>query len=376
MEQSETREHLTAFLRSCSAADMAFLRRHLLRRNSQALLRHNMRISPQELLAVESRFREHAAAARGPRERLPRLRMWLIFILLRYGGLRLFEIFALSPEDLDLQACVVRVSGVYAREVPLPHTVSRRLRSVLENPVLYPVNGNLAHCDASYVRRSLQECGAACGLPKGLLSARTLRYSRAVELGRQGIPLSVVDIFLGRRANAGRRCIMRCDPREAWNLLREQLQRELPVKTSARNVFQGRIISLRQDGLLVEAVLGTAGGLSVRALITDESCRNLAISEGMLVNASVKAPWIMLLPGKIHEGGSAANPSGLGENCFPGFVEQVREDATAREVLVALSEGSQVCALLSKGPSEDKPLRAGDTVTVLFKAFSVILSLD
>lgn len=63
------------------------------------------------------------------------------------------------------------------------------------------------------------------------------------------------------------------------------------MKTSARNVFQGRITSLRSSGLLVEVVLRTAGGLRVAALITDESRKTLALAEGKLVNAAVKAPW-------------------------------------------------------------------------------------
>ena len=290
MDKTAKREELAALLRSLSPADTAWLRQRLLRRDSVALLQDTGRISPQELLSVESWLWERAAAARGPREKRPRLRMWLIFMLLRYAGLRLVEIFALGPPDMDLQGGIIRVKGACGREVPLPLAVSRRLRRVLEDPGLFPASPELMRCDASYVRRSLQQCGAACGLPKGLLSARSLRHSRALELGRQGLPLPVVDIFLGRRAGPGQSGIVRCDPQKAQRLLREQLQRERPMKTSARNVFQGRIVALRQSGLLVEAILSTAGGLRVAALITDESYRSLALEEGKLVNASVKAP--------------------------------------------------------------------------------------
>ena len=55
--------------------------------------------------------------------------------------------------------------------------------------------------------------------------------------------------------------------------------------------------------------------------------------------------------------------------CEPGRDAQL-------PVLAALPEGSQICALQSKGPATGAPLRAGDKITVLFKAFSVILSLD
>lgn len=374
MEKNKNREEMAALLRTLSSADRAWLRQRLMRRDSAALLQDTGRISPRELLAVESWLWERATAARGPREKRPRLRMWLIFMLLRYAALRLVEIFSLKPGHMDLQEGIIRLpdsNGSPGREVPLPLTVSRRLRRVLEDPALFPESHDLLRCDASYVRRCLQQCGAACGLPKGLLSARALRHSRALELGRQGLPLPVVDIFLGRRAAPGQSGIVRCDLQEARRLLREQLQRERPMKTSARNVFQGRITSLRQTGIMVEVTLRTAGGLRIVSIITDESCRTLALAEGKLVNASVKAPWVLVTPGELPK-----NTVPLAENCFVGVVERVREDQTVAEVLVALPEGSLVCAIQSGGPDASCGLKAGQKATVLFKSFSVILNLD
>lgn len=376
MDKSKNREELAALLRGLSPADRAWLRQRLLRRDSAALMQDNGRISPQELLAVESWLWERAVTARGPREKRPRLRMWLIFMLLRHGALRLVEIFALRARDLDLENGLLRLGGPFKREVPLPLAVSRRLRRILEDPALFPAGRELMRCDASYVRRCLQQCGEACGLPKGLLSARALRHSRALELARQGLPLPVVDIFLGRGTGPAQGGIVRCDPREARRLLREQLQRERPMKTSARNVFQGRIVSLRRSGLLVEVVLSTAGGLRITALITDESCRSLALCDGKLVNASVKAPWVMVqpeMPETERQGGVCVAAA---ENSFPALVERVREDDMVAEILAALPEGSQVCALQSAQPGSASRPRAGDKVRIMFKAFSVILSLD
>jgi len=53
---------------------------------------------------------------------------------------------------------------------------------------------------------------------------------------------------------------------------------------------------------------------------------------------------------------------------------RVREDGMVAEVLVPLPEGSRICALQSK--PGNAPLRAGDKVTVMFKAFSVIVHLE
>ena len=64
MDKTAKREELAALLRSLSPADTAWLRQRLLRRDSVALLQDTGRISPQELLSVESWLWERAAAAR------------------------------------------------------------------------------------------------------------------------------------------------------------------------------------------------------------------------------------------------------------------------------------------------------------------------
>lgn len=143
------------------------------------------------------------------------------------------------------------------------------------------------------------------------------------------------------------------------------------MKTSARNVFQGRITSLRQTGIMVEVVLRTAGGLRIVSLITDESCRTLALTEGKLVNASVKAPWVLVSPGEF-----AKNSPPPAENCFLGVIEKVREDQMVAEVVVALAEGSLVCAIQSCCLESSGAFKVGQKATVLFKSFSVILNLD
>lgn len=410
MDKSVNYEVLSTFVRGLSADERAFVRRRLLRRDSAALLRDDARLDQQSLAAVESRLWERMETASGPRWRRPRLRIWLIFMLLRYGGLRLVEIFALRPTDVDLREGLIYVNGAAQRTVPLPPAVAGRLRRVLEDPTLFCEKTTLVVCDAGYVRRCLLECSAECGLPTGLLNARALRANRALELGRQGLPLPVLEYFLGRSVGP-RPGLMRCDAPAALDMLREHLQVERPVKTSARNVFQGRIVSLRSAGLLVEVVLAAVGGLRITAIITDESLRNLDLREGTPVNAGVKAPWVIVEPrpvrtvggpegadkiGEIGEIGeicsapdaqSNAKPDAMSvakpgactaptaENCFPAVVTRVREDDLVAEITATLSDGSPVCALVSKGAGVSLP-QAGDKVLVHFKAFAVIISRD
>lgn len=364
------REELARLLAQLPDEDLAWLCSQLGQRQEKDLMRNALRIGPQELLAAETRLRERLDQAEEPREQRSRLRAWLIFMLLRYGALRLVEIFALGQENFDFAKGWINVPGQFARQIPLPADAWRRLRLCLqESRSLTGLNG-LLRCDASHVRRSLARLGASLHLPVGILSVRNIRHSRAIELGRQGMPLPVLDFFLGRRTIQG---LVQCDAENARQIISQYVRRESVTRTSARNVFVGRIVGLRQAGLLVDVTIMTAGGLRVSALITDESYRNLGLIEGMLVNASVKAPWVLVSQADMGQGA---------ENSYQAVVEQVRSDEVVTEILASLPDGSQICALqtapamISQDGGPGASLAAGDRVTVCFKAFSVILGLS
>ena len=114
---------------------------------------------------------------------------------------------------------------------------------------------------------------------------------------------------------------IRYNLKAAQTLLREHVQRTSGLRTSARNVFHGRIEHLRASGIIVTVVLCTAGGLRVTAMITDESCKSLGLSKDMLVTASIKAPWIIIEPDQGQD-----KPPVATRNCFRGTVERVRQD--------------------------------------------------
>lgn len=365
------REELCQLLGQLNEEDLAWLSGQLAQHQDKDLTRDSLRIGQQELLAAETKLREKLDQAEDTRERRSRLRAWLIFMLLRYGALRLVEIFALGQEHFDLANGWINVPGQFARQIPLPADAWRRIRlCLLESHSLTGMN-ELLRCDASHVRRSLARLGASLHLPPGLLSVRNIRHSRAIELARQGMPLPVLDFFLGRRTIQG---LVHCDGENARQIITKHVRSENVTKTSARNVFVGRIISLRQAGLLVDVTITTAGGLRVSSLITDESYRNLGLVEGMLINASVKAPWVLV---------SKAGGTQGAENSYQAVVEQIRNDDVVTEILASLPDGSLICALQTAsvqlatgGGQTSESLAPGDRVTVCFKAFSVILGLN
>ncbi len=381
------REALLDMARGLNAEDRAWLRRRLLGDISHALVRDEGRLSRHELNEAENWLWDRVSQARSARERRPRIRIWLVFMLLRHGALRLSEAVSLAPLDVAADGSFVAVRGPRAREVPLSPAVGRRLRAVINDPQFFAGGEKMLAVDAGYVRRCFQQCGAACGFRAGMLTARALRRSRAEELLAQGLPLPVVDFFLGRNALAHESAMLPRDAELSRRLLREQVLLEHPMPTSARNAFPGRVTGLRAFGLLVEVTIATAGGLVLAAIITDRSSRRLALAPGKLVIASVKAPWVVVGPRNSHPDSyaepSAVVPDGLtdssaavargGVNAYPAVVDAVRSDASVTEILATLPDGSQVCAL--QGAARPRP-RAGDRVAVRFGAFCVIVNLD
>lgn len=332
------RDRLETLWRSLSSRDRQWLRQRLQRRVSHALTEEAPQLAADECRAAEEWFRQRCLTARTLPERSARLRLWIIFLLLRYGGLRLVEIFALREEDLDWERASLHIAGRHARTVPLPPHVARSLRTTLADPQRFGAPLQL-RCDASLIRRSLARCARDCGLPPGLLSARQLRLGRARELLRQGLPAPLLDRFLGRSSRPEAPASLRCSPHTAQGLLCEYVTEEEAEgrKSSARNRLHGRVTGCRPCGLVSAVELLTPGGLSLLAYITEGSRRRMHIHNGQRLVAHIKSPL-------IHLAGDGVTPPPDATR-FRARITQVRQDERWREILLRLSDGTQLCVL-------------------------------
>lgn len=141
------------------------------------------------------------------------------------------------------------------------------------------------------------------------------------------------------------------------------------MKTSARNVFQGKVSKIRKHGILAEITVETASGLNVVSMITEASREKMALAEGKLVNALVKAPFVSVVAADDRAAAAAS-----ADNCFRGAVEEARSDNLAEEILVRLPQGNLICALYAMGARPDSGVAKGREVLVCFSSFSVILT--
>ncbi|MDR2460724.1 MAG: TOBE domain-containing protein [Deltaproteobacteria bacterium] len=83
----------------------------------------------------------------------------------------------------------------------------------------------------------------------------------------------------------------------AWALFKASwviLSSEKGLKTSARNTFTGKILSLKKGTINGEVVVDLPGGNSIASIVTNSSIERLGLVEGLEVSALVKASHVIL----------------------------------------------------------------------------------
>ena len=113
----------------------------------------------------------------------------------------------------------------------------------------------------------------------------------------------------------------------------------------------------------------TLGGLNITTVITNDSANRLGLKVGQLITAEVKAPWVIL-----HRRIEAQECSA--DNMFSGTVERITEGRINTEYVVRISDGTQVCSMVTSESRRRLGLAVGDAAWVLFNGYSVVLLSD
>ncbi|GAB3629614.1 transcriptional regulator ModE family protein [Pandoraea terrae] len=182
--------------------------------------------------------------------------------------------------------------------------------------------------------------------PRG---ARLVRAFRAVESAQQQ--------FLARLGED----IEQFDTQ--WRLIGR-----LGMQTSARNQLYGTVSAIRAGGVNDEVTLSLAGGQSIVATLTHESCVTLGLSVGAEAFALIKASWVMLATED-----DAAHLST--RNRLAGTIETVTHGEVDSEVTLALPGGARLASVVTEDSTRRLGLAPGRPVTACFKASSVIVGV-
>ena len=92
-------------------------------------------LTSEQLDAVSKAFLDWYKASVSTTQGRSRGRLWLVFLLIRYGALRLGEVLSIDDRtDLDFARSVVSVRGQNFRELQFPEAIMTEIRQVLESP--------------------------------------------------------------------------------------------------------------------------------------------------------------------------------------------------------------------------------------------------
>ncbi|MGI6638130.1 MAG: TOBE domain-containing protein [Desulfobulbus sp.] len=328
-------------------------------------------LNSNQLAKLEASFRTWVEEGR-PGLRLARNRILLIFLLIRYAGIKLSEVLRLDiKEALDSKAHKLSIpesEGKPGRDLALAKDISHELQLLLQDAAFCEyLEQNGLQVDPAFVRRKFYERADECGFAKQLGSPEMIRRARAVELMQANIPLPAVQQFLGQATAGLTTAYSPFDENTLQDMTAWFIEREGKQLSSARNTLHGRVCAVCQGTVQALVEVNTATQQSLRVIITMDSLKRLGVHEGQFVTAEIKAPWLHL---------SKNEPTCSADNCFFGEIVRITESSLVVEYIVRSVGGVEFCALLSRPAAEQLGLERGERAWVFFSCFAAVLHAD
>lgn len=332
-----------------------------------------------QLSQLEQSFRDWSDSPSRSDVRFSRRRILLIFLLIRYTGAKLSEVLSLDPlQDIDFEKHFLlfgrthEESGRSQRRVDLSATLCHEIRQIITDPSLRDgfhkdALQKILNVDPGFVRRKFYERAEACGIAKQLGAPEILRKSRAVELMQNNMPLPAVQMLLGHSTPNLTSSYVSFSEDDLQQVTKLFMDRESNRRTSARNSFFGKIERVQKGDIQALVELMTVSGHLVTTVITNGSLERLGLKKGMLITAEVKAPHVTL-----QKSGNEIRCSA--DNIFRGAVQRVTRGEINTEYIVQISDGAEVCSLVTSESARRLGLEPGDSVWVMFNSFAVLLS--
>jgi len=144
--------------------------------------------------------------------------------------------------------------------------------------------------------------------------------------------------------------------------------KRISMKVSARNIFSGTVTKVTKGAVNSEVVLSLKGGDSLVATITNESVESLGLREGLDAYAIIKASSVII--GKdLREACLSTN------NILSGTILRLVEGAVNTEIVLKLSGGNTISAVITNASAQRLSLSEGELVSAICKASDVILGL-
>ncbi len=331
-------------------------------------------LTRQQLEALTLRWEQWESEAATKGQKIARARLHLLFLVFRYGGLRLGEALGLEPcRAIDTVTGMMRVPGANAREILLPLSAMRHIRRILSLP--QAEKPDFLRFDQGFVRKKFYTVGETMDLPAAVVGPRAIRYSRGLELLALHVPMPLVQKFLGQQGAVQLRAFLQFAGGEAFRLLAGQKGKSESTRQNSpaaatddgTNLFFG-IVSAISSGMRKNQVeLTTFSDVRLTAFCSPEEAGLLELHENQVLNAHVDPARIVVCTEKTST--SLAN-------CLRGVVESLHADMVETFVCLGLPDGTTLRATLDTRAVGKLHLVEGKKVFACFSAAAVRLLAD
>jgi molybdate transport system regulatory protein len=143
----------------------------------------------------------------------------------------------------------------------------------------------------------------------------------------------------------------------------------LNLKTSARNMLQGKIESVVGGAVNSEVTLRLDNGVAVYAIVTNESVQTLGLAPGKVASALIKSSWAILTSADEKITTSARNR-------LCGVVSRIKKGMVNTEVVLDLGFDTSFVAMITNESQNLLKFSVGSPVCALVKASHVILAVE
>jgi molybdate transport system regulatory protein len=144
--------------------------------------------------------------------------------------------------------------------------------------------------------------------------------------------------------------------------------KEITMKISARNVFQGKVMEVKPGSVNSEVDVTLGGDDKIVAIVTNGSVQKLGLAAGKAVTVLVKASSVLVMTD-----GSGITLSA--RNILSGKVGKLSNGPVSSEVAIALPSGAMVYATITHDAVNELGIKEGMSASAVIKASSVILGV-
>jgi len=141
------------------------------------------------------------------------------------------------------------------------------------------------------------------------------------------------------------------------------------MRTSARNVLRGTIVSIESDALSANVAVAVSDETTIHATVTAGSLRDLGLVVGREAIVLIKAPFVMIAPGTEPPAVSVANR-------IAGRIARIETGTVNAEVVLDVGGGKSLTASITAHSVDALALREGAPAIALFDAGHVIIAID